>query len=73
MKKRGTIRNEIDRGDRPQGAELTEADVGRLLSPVEGFREVLPIDVGKRVWSKEWGLTMENEAQRDERKAKEKK
>lgn len=63
-----TIVAEINRGLRAQGAELTEADIGKGLGY---FGRVLPIDVGKRVWLKESGLVMENNEQRDARKAKE--
>lgn len=60
-----TIAPEIQSGRRRQGAELRLGDVGRLLS--EDFGEVMPIDVGKRVWLKDYGLVMENNQQRDAR------
>jgi len=62
------ISDEIRRGARPQGAELTEADLGCLLSWLEGFGTVKPFDLGKRVWLKPFGLVMENAEQRDRRK-----
>lgn len=68
MKVRIDIRSELRRGLRPQGSELTEADVGRLLSLMEGFGVVQRGDIGKRVWHYEWGLAMENNLQRDNRK-----
>lgn len=60
---RGTVRDELARGERVQGARLREADVGRQLG--EGFGQVLLADVGKRVWLRAEGLVMENAAQRD--------
>lgn len=60
------ISMDIRSGKRRQGAELTAQDVGRNLG--DNFGRVLPIDVGKRVWLKDYGLVMENDAQRDKRK-----
>ena len=62
------IAQELSKGDRLQGTELTSADVGRLLSYGGGFGLVRHFDVGKRVWYKPYGLVMENNAQRDRRK-----
>lgn len=67
MKMRRSIASEIRRGRRPQGTELTVADLGRELSDGEGFGPVSPIDVGRRVWVREYGLVMENDEQRDRR------
>lgn len=64
---RYTIRDEITKKIRTQGMELTQADIGRQLG--EGFGHVVAGDVGKRVWVKSFGLSMENDAQRDARKA----
>ena len=58
--------HEIRRGRRAQGSELTTGDIGRTLA--SGFGRVLPIDVGKRIWLRSYGLTMENNEQRDTRK-----
>jgi hypothetical protein len=54
-------------GELPQGYALQDSDVGRSLSLGEGFGVVLPGDVGRRCWSKRWGLVMESRQQRDER------
>lgn len=64
------IESQIKEGTRPQGAELKEDDIGFPLAWQGGFGQVLPIDVGKRVWSKDYGLVMENNEQRDKRLAK---
>lgn len=61
------IADELRKGRRVQGSELTRNDVGRLLSFNEGFGRVFLHDVGKRVWLKPYGLVMENDEQRDER------
>lgn len=66
-----SIKTEIQRGIRAQGSELAAADVGRLLSVLEGFGPVQAGDVGKRVWTRPYGLVMENDEQRDARKARE--
>lgn len=63
-----TISEEIRRGLRSQGSELSGADVGRKLEWGGGFGRVLLIDVGKRVWLKDYGLVMENEEQRNKRR-----
>lgn len=62
------IDSEIRKGIRSQGAELAQADIGRLLSLFEGFGIVLANDVGKRVWLRSYGLVMENNEQRNARK-----
>jgi len=62
------ISNRITRGMLPQGYELTDKDVGTLLSYWDGFGVVLQTDVGKRVWVRSYGLVMENDAQRNRRK-----
>lgn len=64
---RQAIESQIKEGSRPQGTELKESDVGFPLAWQGGFGQVLPIDVGKRVWSKNYGLVMENNEQRDKR------
>jgi len=58
-----TINDDIRRGEKPQGYELTEADVGKSLAL--GWGEVMEIDIGKRCYVKSWGFAMENDAQRD--------
>jgi hypothetical protein len=65
-----TIRNEIRKGIRRQGQELTKEDVGKCIDLASGFGNVLPIDVGKRIWSKDFGIAMESDEQRDKRKSK---
>lgn len=64
---RRPISEQIRRGELPQGYELTEADVGCSLDWQGGFGPVRPFDVGKRVWLRDYGLTMENQEQRDRR------
>lgn len=66
---RPSIREDIRNGRRAQGAELTPDDIGRQLG--DSFGRVLAIDVGKRVWLRPYGLTMENNPQRDARKRRE--
>lgn len=61
------ISQEIRKGLRCQGAPLTVEDVGRNLG--QSFGRVLAADVGKRVWLRAYGLTMENAEQRDARGA----
>ena len=63
-----TIYGEIKKGERAQGAEIRPEDVGKDFGDSMG--RVLLIDVGKRVWLKPYGLAMENNEQRDKRKAK---
>ena len=65
---RRTIRQDIKAGVRPQGAELTEADVRRSFDYQDGFGLVQTGDVGKRVWLRGYGISMENNEQRDTRK-----
>lgn len=65
-KSKKAVSQEIREGKRLQGAELTQADVGRMLDWTLG--PVQQIDVGKRVWLKDYGLVMENNEQRDKRK-----
>jgi hypothetical protein len=66
---RRVISSLIARGKLPQGYELQAADVGSLLDlGWDGFGPVLPVDVGKRVWRREYGIAMENSEQRDNRK-----
>jgi hypothetical protein len=60
-----SIRIEIQRGERQQGAELTEDDIGREID--SGFGVVLENDVGKRVWLRDYGISMDNDEQRDNR------
>lgn len=61
---RRAVSTDIKRGTLPQGYALTAADIGRpLTGPTEGFGAVLPGDVGKRVWVRDYGFTMENAAQ----------
>ena len=65
---RKPIAYQIKNGTRPQGSELTEKDVGCTIGLLgEGFGKVLPIDVGKRVYLREYGTCMENNEQRDRR------
>lgn len=65
-----TITDDLREGRLPQGYELQAGDVGRPLDgPAFGWGDVLPVDVGKRVWRRPWGLCMENNEQRDARKA----
>ena len=61
------IAEEIRSGHRPQGAELTEADIGKLISWTE-FGAVLPCDVGKQVWLRSAWISLESAEQRDARK-----
>ncbi len=61
------IEEQIRRGELCQGYELTEDDVGRCIDWGD-FGLVLKADVGKRVWLRSYGLTMENVKQRDARK-----
>lgn len=64
-----TIVEELASGDRLQGSELINYDVGRWLDHDHGFGRVLSADVGKRVWYQPGvGLIMENAEQRDRRK-----
>lgn len=65
-KYRLTISDELRKGIRPQGSELMEEDVGRKLAT--GFGKCLPIDIGKRIWLKDYGFVMENDEKRDKRK-----
>jgi len=65
------ISDEIRRGRRAQGQELTEADLCDLLSWLDGFGPVRRFDLGKRVWLKPYGIVMENSEQRDKRKQRE--
>jgi hypothetical protein len=67
MAKRRLIDNEIRRGLLSQGYELQASDVGHILSGE--FGQVIDADVGKRVWLRSWGIAMENNEQRDARKA----
>lgn len=60
------IARQLQQGLRAQGSELTAADVGRSFG--ESFGAVLPLDVGKRVWRRSYGLTLEGADQRDARK-----
>lgn len=53
---RYTIRDEIYKGIRKQGIELTSNDVGRNLG--DSFGRVLLIDVGKRVWLNHGDFTL---------------
>lgn len=64
------ISEKIRSGELPQGYELTADDVGKLLDTSD-FGEVLDADVGKKVYLKDYGLVMENDEQRDARKARE--
>jgi hypothetical protein len=64
---RTPILYQIKKGERRQGAELTKKDIGCLFD-LAGFGKVLPIDVGKRVWARSYGIAMENDEQRDARK-----
>jgi len=67
---RPSIADLIRRGHRPQGAEITAQDIGRPIGFLtEGFGPVLEIDVGKRVYVREYGTCMENNEQRDRRLA----
>lgn len=63
-----TIRDQIKHGMRPQGSELTRADIGTIISLYDDFGTVKPYDVGKRVYHRSWGLAMENVEQRDKRR-----
>jgi len=63
---RQSIAAAIRTGSRPQGTELTVADVGREFG--EEFGKVGVHDIGKRVWLKSYGIVMENAEQRDARK-----
>lgn len=65
-----SIHAEIIQGRLPQGYELQQSDVGRRLSIEGGFGKVLGVDVGKRCYAYSYGFAMENDTQRDERKAK---
>ena len=62
------ISDQIRNGIRPQGAELTEEDLGCGISYLEGFGFVRQYDLGKRIWLKPYGIVMENTEQRDKRK-----
>lgn len=64
------ISEDIRRGQRKQGTELTADDVGRPLDVLNEFGVVLVQDVGRRVWLKDYGLVMESIEQRDKRKNK---
>ena len=59
-----TIEDDLRRGTLPQGYELTATDVGRTFS-LAGWGKVLAVDVGKRVWRRSYGLTMDSNEQRD--------
>jgi hypothetical protein len=61
-----TIANQIAMGHRESGEELTEFDVGMEFDST-GFGRVLPNDVGKRVWYKDWGIELESDEQRVKR------
>jgi hypothetical protein len=61
-----SIKTLIDNGAIAQGYELAQADIGKALDH-DSFGPVQRVDVGKRVWSKSYGLAMENNQQRDER------
>jgi len=63
-----TIQSQIQKGIRKQGQELEEKDIGTYFGWFSNFGKVLPIDVGKKVWIKNFGLVMENNQQRDSRK-----
>lgn len=67
MKTYPTIADEIRKGARSQGAELAASDVGRTIAP--DFGRVQRGDIGKRVWLRDYGVSMENNEQRDARKA----
>ena len=62
------IATEIRKGIRAHGQELTEDDVGRLLSSDWGT--ITENDIGKKVYLYSYGLAMENTEQRDKRKEK---
>jgi len=64
---RRPIRWAIMKGELPQGYALQESDVGRSLSPGDGFGPVQRGDVGCRCWHRPWGLVMESRSQRSER------
>ncbi len=64
-----TIADEIREQRRAQGAELTAADVGRRFNKLGEFGVVQLGDVGKRVWLRDSGINMENDAQRSARQA----
>jgi len=66
MKKFIIIKEEIRSKRLPQGYEIQESDVGKSLDLYWG--KVLPIDIGKKVWVRSYGLVMENDEQRKERK-----
>jgi len=67
---RRSVATQLSKGYRAQGSELETRDIGRTICNGEGFGRVLPIDVGKRIWLKPHGITMENNEQRDARKAR---
>lgn len=61
-----TISQRIQSGELPDGYELQLEDIGEVLNI--GFGRVLPIDLYKKVYLKAFGLTMENNDQRNHRK-----
>ena len=65
---RSAIADAIRRGQLPNGYELQESDIGRLLCPLWGFGQVLPFDVGKKCFVRSGLFEMENSQQRDKRK-----
>ena len=62
------ISDEIRLGNREQGSELSAQDEGAALD-YRGTGPVLKADIGKRVWLRDFGISMENAEQRDKRKA----
>jgi hypothetical protein len=66
---RPDIATEIRKGLRPQGVELTEKDLGKYYEgPGISDDFIKKIDVGKKVWLKDYGIAIENNEQRDKRK-----
>ena len=66
------LKDEIKNGILPQGYEIKESDVGQRVDSLGtgSFGQVLPSDVGKRIFLKPYGIAMENNEQRDARKNK---
>ena len=62
-----SIKQEIEQKMRQQGQEITKEDVGKHID--FAFGQVLSIDIGKKIWLKSYGITMENNEQRDKRKS----
>ena len=63
------IARDIKTGKLPQGYEIQESDVGTSFGD-SSFGNVQQSNVGKKAYVKEYGLVMENDAQRDARKKK---